>query len=234
MGKAYLSEEAGLPLRASGLAMILELIQLVWIGLAIAVAIVPVERAQEWIGVNLHSGYLYITGFLMLLCLIAFVLALPWILRTAWHGRNHTQVRPIAFLGAIAAMFAAWLVFGYSFWMLAAAFKPVSAYDIPLFVFTLVASFLIGLAVIVVPSGIGIREGVMVLILGAYMAEPLAVLLAALSRVVLFLSELTSVLLLKAILRVAGTDRLVAKDDLRLSTIGEGKQDSGSTQRRRR
>jgi uncharacterized membrane protein YbhN (UPF0104 family) len=118
--------------------------------------------------------------------------------------------------------------------MLAAAFQPVSAYDIPLFVFTLVASFLIGLAVIVVPSGIGIREGVMVLILGAYMPEPLAVLLAALSRVVLFLSELTSVFLLKAILRFTRTDRTMAKDDQRLVEIGEGKQNSDSTQRRRR
>jgi uncharacterized membrane protein YbhN (UPF0104 family) len=204
MGKAYLSKQAGIPLTASGPGMVLELLQLVWVGLAIAAALMPIDTARDWTGWQLPAGCMHLVGLFLFLGLLLFVLLLPWTLRKVLRDQQIVQVQRLALLAAIAAMLASWLVFGFSFWMLGAALQPLSASDIPLFVFTLVASFLIGLAVIIVPSGIGIREGMMVLILGSRMPGALAVLLAGLSRAVLFLSELTGVLILKVILRWAG------------------------------
>jgi len=206
MGKAYLSQQAGIPLRVTGPGMVLELFQLVWVGLAIAAAFVPIDKAREWTGWQVPSGCMHLAGLFLFLGLLLFVLLLPWTLRKAWRSQEIVQVKPLALLGAVAAMLAAWLVFGFSFWMLGAALQPLSASDIPLFIFTLVVSFLIGLAAIIVPGGIGVREGIMVLILGTRMPGALAVLLAGLSRAVLFLSELTGVLVLKVMLRWAGLE----------------------------
>ena len=50
------------------------------------------------------------------------------------------------------------------------------------------------LAVLIVPGSIGVRESIMVMILGPVLGAPLAVIIAALARLVLTLSELVSAL----------------------------------------
>jgi uncharacterized membrane protein YbhN (UPF0104 family) len=76
--------------------------------------------------------------------------------------------------------------------MLGAALQPLPFTQVGLFTFTLAVSFLVGLAVLIVPGSIGVRESIMVMILGPALGAPLAVIIAALARLVLTLSELVS------------------------------------------
>ncbi len=107
------------------------------------------------------------------------------------------KIVPSMIVAASLVSVRAWRFFGLSYWLLGASLTPLSYARIPLFVFTLSASLIISLLTIFVPGGIGVRESIMVFILGAqFLPAPVAVIIAALSRVVVILSELLSALLI--------------------------------------
>jgi uncharacterized membrane protein YbhN (UPF0104 family) len=92
-------------------------------------------------------------------------------------------------------------LFGYSFWLLGKSLITVTTDQLFIFVFTLAASFLIGLAIIIVPGSIGVRESVMVWLLGPVVGAPQAVIIAALARFTVTLSELFSAFVFRLIKR---------------------------------
>jgi uncharacterized membrane protein YbhN (UPF0104 family) len=98
-------------------------------------------------------------------------------------------------------MFVGWLLFGYSFWLLGNALFQVNIDQLFIFIFTLSASFLIGLAVVIMPGSIGIRESIMVWLLGPVVGAPQAVIIATVARVTVTLSELISALAFKVLKR---------------------------------
>jgi uncharacterized membrane protein YbhN (UPF0104 family) len=103
---------------------------------------------------------------------------------------------------AVLTSLVAWLLFGLAFWLLGASMTPVPYTRIPLFIFTLAVSLIIGLVIIFVPGGLGIRESIMVLVLSPnYLSAPVAVIVAALSRLIVILSELFSVFLIEITFR---------------------------------
>jgi hypothetical protein len=97
-----------------------------------------------------------------------------------------------AYWTAVLVILVGWVAFGLSFWLLGAALIPIGGELLPIFIFTLAGSFLISLAILFIPGGIGVRESAMVFLLGATIGQTPAVILAALSRLVWLLCELVA------------------------------------------
>ena len=210
VGKAYLSRGMGLAGLAIGWGMALELAQLVLTGLALTALFLPGELIQNWpLGARLGLGSLRALG---LSTFVFLPLVIGILLGRRWQDRSGFRIRRASFVLASLSMLAGWLLFGYAYWLIGTALRPLPVSDLPLFIFTLTASFLIGLAILVVPGSIGVRESIMVFFLSAASLPPaLAVVIAALSRVIVTLSELAGALILEVFLRITGYSKSISE-----------------------
>lgn len=191
--KASLTHEMGISPGVVGQGMILELFQIVFTGLGIVIALIPDNLLNRWIG---NQSILPIFPFLrvfVLLIMTVFLISLPFILRK-YLSRSYSRVKPLALWGATLAILAGWVVFGVAFWLIGISIQQMPFSRLPLFTFALATSFLVGLAIIIVPGSIGVRESIMVFILGPIIGGPVAVLIAALSRLIVTLSEIVCAL----------------------------------------
>jgi uncharacterized membrane protein YbhN (UPF0104 family) len=76
----------------------------------------------------------------------------------------------------------AWLSFGLAFTIFIKAFTPTPLGIYPGLTGAFAFSFNIGFLALFAPGGIGVREGVLVLLLGSYFPAPVAILISILSR----------------------------------------------------
>jgi glycosyltransferase 2 family protein len=107
----------------------------------------------------------------------------------ATASRKH----PVRTAGRVAPLYAgAWALTGASFWMIARSFVPISAGEFPVYAGAFAAAWLVGLVAIYAPGGIGVREALLVAILGPRIGTADAVLVAAASRVVFTLGDLAA------------------------------------------
>jgi glycosyltransferase 2 family protein len=210
VGKAYLAQKMGLSRRAAGVGMALEIAQLILTGLALAAVLLPEELVRNWpVTAGLEVVTLRITG------LVAFAVlpvAAAGFLAWRWRDQAGVQLRPLVVGAATLVILLSWLLFGYAFWWIGTSLGPLPAADLPLFIFTLAASFLLGLAIVIVPGSLGVRESIMVFLLGsAHLPSALAVVIAGLSRVIVILSELAGALFFEAFLRIPGYSKSISE-----------------------
>jgi glycosyltransferase 2 family protein len=94
-----------------------------------------------------------------------------------------------------------WILIGASFWMAARALVPaVSAAQIPIYTGAFAVAWIVGLVAIYAPGGIGVREAVLVAILGPRIGTADAVLVSTASRVVFTVADLMAAALSVALL----------------------------------
>jgi glycosyltransferase 2 family protein len=107
------------------------------------------------------------------------------------------RVRPLdAALWAVAYA-VSWAVLGLAFALFVAAFEPATAGNTRFVAGTVAAAYLVGYLFFIVPAGIGVREGAMVLLLAQVMPHPAgALVVSALSRVWFTAAELVPLALL--------------------------------------
>ena len=84
----------------------------------------------------------------------------------------------------------AWFSFGLAFTVFIKAFTPVSLGICPGLIGAFAFSFNIGFLALFAPGGIGVREGILVLLLESYFPVPVAILISILSRLWISLVEL--------------------------------------------
>ncbi len=192
VGKAYLTNSAGVAPGLVGLSMTIELIQLVFSGLVLLILTLPASIISRW---HMAGSIVILLPFLRVFAIALFI-ALPfgwsWILRKTIQSNRINHLNPLILLSASVCELVGWLIFGYSFWLLSSSIVLVGASQLLFFVFTLTASILIGLAVIIVPASIGVREAVIVWFIGPLVGAAPAVIIAALARITVTLSELIS------------------------------------------
>jgi glycosyltransferase 2 family protein len=96
-------------------------------------------------------------------------------------------------LGASAAL-ASWLSYGLALWLLAQALVPGTV--LPFWVATGVfaTGYIVGLMAVVVPGGIGVREGILLSLLTPWLGISSAGLVTVASRLVLTVAEVTAAL----------------------------------------
>lgn len=192
IGKAYLTKKTGVPGRMVGLVMTIELILLLLAGICMAILTLPVDIASDWQISNSVIRILPIIRIFSLALCFLFPFALTWVLNKTKISDTLEGSSAFTMFGALLSMFAGWISFGYSFWLLGKAFFPIATSQIPAFIFTLTTSIIIGLAIVIVPGSIGVRESIMVWLLGPIIGSPQAVIIAISSRLVVIISELVS------------------------------------------
>lgn len=84
---------------------------------------------------------------------------------------------------------ATWPVIGASFWMTARAFLQVTPSDLAVYTGAFAAAWIVGLIAIYAPGGIGVREAMLVAILGTRIGSADALVVAAASRAVFTLAD---------------------------------------------
>jgi hypothetical protein len=83
-----------------------------------------------------------------------------------------------------------WLVMGLSFAALVRAMAPVTLDDVPYLVASWAAAYVIGYLSLLTPSGLGVREGILALLLTAIMPAPVAAVTAIIARLWMVVGEL--------------------------------------------
>lgn len=94
-----------------------------------------------------------------------------------------------AVLGGMLANFIAWVGYGVAFWLLARGLFEAPAFTPTLAITTFAASYVAGLLFLPAPAGLGVRESVVILMLGGALGETSALALAIASRVLLTITE---------------------------------------------
>ncbi len=126
-------------------------------------------------------------GLLVLALMLLNPRALERIVNTVlnWLGRNTIEIR--LKLTDMAGLFIyyifCWILYGFSFAILASAFTEMSLARVVVFSGIYVISVVIGFVTLIAPSGLGVREGVLFMLLSRYMDAPLATYLSVVSRI---------------------------------------------------
>ncbi len=192
IGKAYLTKQAGISTKLVGASMTVELLQLVLAGLCVGIITLPESLLTRLGVVNSAINLLPIFRVLCGVILFTFPLVIYWGLVKGRIVHQSRDLDLIYFYAASLVLTLSWIVFGYSFWLSGKAIFSVPFSQLQLFMFTLTASFIIGLAIIIVPASIGVRESIMVWLLGPVVGGPQAVIIAGVARIVVTISELVS------------------------------------------
>jgi hypothetical protein len=145
------------------------------------------------------SGVLHAAGPIILVTLACFPLGASLFIKkygSAWQVEKWAgKPKPLLLTFAVLISFSAWLLLGLALWSIGAAISPLALSAVSLFIFAMTTSLLVGLAALFVPVGIGVREGIMVLILSARIPASEALAVAAVSRLLIILSEIIAAMI---------------------------------------
>jgi hypothetical protein len=189
-GMALMSQQAGVaPWAATGSAVILQLLS---IGTGAAIVGLTGAGALE----TAHPGA-RLALWLLLAISVGGVLLLFWppvlnrVLAVALPAAGRQTAPPMRELGfGIVANLAAWFGYGMALWLLARGLLPDVGLRLLPAVAVFTASYLAGFLALLVPGGIGVREGVFILMLQGPIGIGAATALALASRVLLTITEL--------------------------------------------
>jgi uncharacterized membrane protein YbhN (UPF0104 family) len=210
LGKIYLYERRGVPRLGAALAVAYENIFAAVGGVAVALALAALlAEAFSWTAL----------AFAAAAALTLVILVQPSLLRRllAWPLKKMRQreLSPKMLLGhggalAFALCYAAYCVLlGVFFAFFAAAFVPLGAAGAAQAGAAYVAAAVLGYVAVFAPSGLGVREGLLVLLLQRYMSAGEAAFLAVASRLVAVAAEL----LLAGLAAAIGTKKAAVERD---------------------
>jgi uncharacterized membrane protein YbhN (UPF0104 family) len=165
-GRATLARAHGIPIRAVGLSL-------------------PVELAAVALGAAVMSPLL--VGWWGLLAVAAAAVAVA-----VSERRVATRMPTAVRAGARASLYYlyAWVPIALGFWLTARALVGVPARDIALYAGVCCVAWLAGFVAVYAPGGLGVREAVLVGLLAGRLGTADALVVAAVSRVLLTLVDL--------------------------------------------
>jgi uncharacterized membrane protein YbhN (UPF0104 family) len=193
VGKAYLTKQYGISSPMIGSAMALELALLIIIGLVLAIILIPGGLLADWLNTYSLKWNIQLIRGACLIVILILSFFFVYIFRKSLLKWGNYNIEPLMLFASISVILISWLTFGISYWLLGVSFTAIPISYLPNFIFVLTSSFIIGLAIIIIPGSIGVRESIMVYLL-TLMSIPssIAVLIAVISRITLVLCELTS------------------------------------------
>lgn len=189
-GMALMAQQAGVaPWAATGSAVILQVLA---IGTGAAVAGLTGAGALE----AAHPGTRVVLALLVMVSVtgIALLLWPPMLRRLLRLAAPDSETRAAPAAGAIVlgivANSVAWVGYGAALWLLARGVLPGTALDLLPAIAVFTASYLAGFLALLAPGGLGVREGVFILMLQGPLGIAAATALAVASRLLLTVTEL--------------------------------------------
>ena len=189
-GMALMAQRAGIAAwAATGSAVVLQVLA---IGTGAAVAGLTGRRAIEAADPRMGAGLLLlIAGAVAGVALLLWPPFLRRLLRLAAPDAVARGTPPAAgIVFGIAANLVAWVGYGLALWLLARGLLPSVGLDPALAIAVFTASYLAGFLALFAPGGIGVREGLFILMLQGPLGIAAATALALASRVLLTVTEL--------------------------------------------
>ncbi|MGQ9493570.1 MAG: lysylphosphatidylglycerol synthase domain-containing protein [Anaerolineae bacterium] len=191
LGKAYLCNCQGIPKETIGVGIALEFFSIILTGLWVVIVTLPSAWLQTW-GLVALAPWRLLGIVTMSLLLIAMPRVVDNALRYFGKRRgsalyieiDHKPLWLMLFL-----MIFAWFILGLTLYMLTMALYPVASADLPTLIFAWAASSIGSLAVLFVPTGIGVKEGMLTFLLGFRLPVAMAAIVAVLARLISILSE---------------------------------------------
>ncbi len=209
ISKGYLTQNMGISTGMVVLIMTTELIQLVLAGVVLGIFVIPIEYGYR---LNLSPYLIQLIPIIRLIVIIIILLS-PFYFSYIYNKNKkiseNRRISPFGLFASSLFMLIGWIFLGLSFWLIGKALFSISIAQLPFFIFTVVASFLIGLAIIIIPASIGVRESIMVWMLGPIIGSPQAVIVAALSRIIITICELFSAYTFKFIMLALNNPKVV-------------------------
>jgi hypothetical protein len=179
----------GVPMISSGSAAMLDLGMVTLMGVATSLQIAGLSQADvTGLGLGTSLRLIFIALSWLLLIFVPPVASrfLPVFMPRLVVGRRLIFQFWIAELLQVAG----WLMFGIGFWYTCNVITYVPWQSMLTCAFALITSVVVGIIVVFVPNGIGVRELVMSSIVQIILPPPLSVIAAVMSRVVLISAEL--------------------------------------------
>jgi hypothetical protein len=189
-GMALMAQRAGIAAwAATGSAVVLQVLA---IGTGAAVAGLSGRHAIEAADPRMGAGLtLLIAGAVAGVALLLWPAFLRRLLRLAAPDAEARGTPPVAgIVFGIVANLVAWVGYGLALWLLARGLLPSAGLHPGLAIAVFTASYLAGFLALFAPGGIGVREGLFILMLQGPLGIAAATALALASRVLLTITEL--------------------------------------------
>ena len=188
-GMVVMAQRVGVrPVVAAGSAVVMQLLA---IGTGVAVAALTGVLAvvsDGWLRVGLIALLAASVGATVVLLQPRWV---NWVL--ARLPGNMEPVAntptPLSILGGAGANVLAWIAYGVAVWLLARALIPEAPFPLLTTIGAFAASYIVGFLVLLAPGGLGVREGVFVLVLQGVVGLAPATAIAVASRLLFTLTE---------------------------------------------
>ena len=189
-GMALMAQRAGIAAWAATASAVV--LQVLAIGTGAVVAGLTGRHAIEAADPKLGAGLLLlIAGAVAGVALLLWPAFLRRLLRLAAPDAEARGTPPAAgIVFGIASNLVAWVGYGLALWLLARGLLPSAGLDPALAVAVFTASYLAGFLALFAPGGIGVREGLFILMLQGPLGIAAATALALASRVLLTITEL--------------------------------------------
>ncbi|MFC6080861.1 lysylphosphatidylglycerol synthase domain-containing protein [Sphaerisporangium aureirubrum] len=183
-----LARDHGSPPRRTFGATVIALVTSLGCALGLAAATLPFT-SREVAG---RAWYLLALVPLIVVCLHPRVLTfgLNLLLRIARREPLERVLPGRAMLTAGAWTLAGWLLYGVHVWLLLREMRPGGAALFAVAAGAYALAWATGLLTVIVPAGIGVREGAMVLVLAPVLDAPRALVIAVVSRLAFTLADL--------------------------------------------
>ncbi len=189
VGRVAWYDRLGVPKRISTLGSVMETVLIIWSGLIIALAITPFT-----IGANSGLVGVLAAGILLSAALLHPRL-LQAVLRRIGVHPEQDQITYGALLSWLAIYIALWLVGGTILYQMLLALWPVSPEMWAVSIGAWSLAGVTGMLIQLLPSGLGISEATLSLVLAAFVPSSIAVAAAIVMRVILTLFEFAVALL---------------------------------------
>lgn len=183
--KVLLSDQEGIPFKASGKAIIVEVVLTNFIGFLLAIFFVSNSGSFHKGFSTQFSLFLRIIGPIII-CAILIVLYLG-----IRKFNSHLQLilKLVDYLYVVGFIIATWLMASYGFFLLSQSLG-IHGLNYIQVVVTLTSSIVIGVIAIIVPYGLVVREAVTVYLLRNTLTEAQAILLSGAYRLEMIICEL--------------------------------------------
>lgn len=187
-GMVVMAQRAGVrPVAAAGSALVMQLLAMGTGAAVVALTGVLALATDGWLRLGLIA------------VLVASVAGTLVLLQTGWLNRILARLpggvdqvatpTPLSILGGVAANVLAWGAYGVAVWLLARALIPEVSFPLLTTIGAFAASYIVGFLVLLVPGGLGVREGVFVLMLQGVVGLAPATAIALASRLLFTLTE---------------------------------------------
>lgn len=185
LGRYYFYEAKGKPRKEISIALYFEIVTMLLAGGLLFWASLLFLKGMQ---LDFLKGWSWWIGLLFIL---AFFLLHPRVLgkvfnRILFHFKKDPLIFSISYADILWILFICiltWAVGGIGFYFFVGAVFPVAAHHVLFLTGTLAFSNIAGLLAIFAPSGLGVREGVLVYLLSSIMPGSVAVIISILTRI---------------------------------------------------